>query len=423
MNGWKQFTIEECCEILDYLRVPLNSETREKIAGNIPYYGANGVQGHIDKYIFDEDLILIAEDGGNFEQFATRPIAYKISGKSWVNNHAHVLRAKEGFNQDLIFYSLVNKNILPFIVGGTRSKLNQSELRSVKIELPKEEKEQTQIAAVLSCVDRAIEATERLIAKHERIKTGLMQDLLTRGIDRDGNIRSEQTHEFKDSPLGRIPKEWEIDEVQNLFEMSLGKMLNKLAKEGNNQFPYLANRNVLWDDLDLTELETMYFSETERVRCDLRVGDLLVCEGGAIGRTALWKGEMENCYFQKAIHRLRAKKDKIVPEYMLTFMELANERGDFIKLTSQTSIAHLTQEKLAILQVPLPSFEEQQKISTVIDFQKKQIKQEKRKLEKLKVIKTGLMQDLLTGKVPVESLLADAGNGFHCESAAISGID
>src|SRR5690606_4539504 len=96
--------ISECCDILDNLRVPINDEIRQTMQGNIPYYGANGIQGYIDKYIFDEDLILLAEDGGNFEEYHTRPIAYKISGKSWVNNHAHILRAKQEFNQDFIFY-------------------------------------------------------------------------------------------------------------------------------------------------------------------------------------------------------------------------------------------------------------------------------------------------------------------------------
>ena len=96
-RNWSTWTIEECCDILDNKRIPVNSEEREKRIGDIPYYGANGLQGYIDDFIFDEHLILIAEDGGRFDEFTTRPIAYRISGKSWVNNHAHVLRAKTGF--------------------------------------------------------------------------------------------------------------------------------------------------------------------------------------------------------------------------------------------------------------------------------------------------------------------------------------
>ena len=192
-NGWPTWRIEECCDILDNRRIPVNSEERENRIGDIPYYGANGLQGYIDDFIFDEPLVLIAEDGGRFDEFAMRAIAYQINGKSWVNNHAHVLRAKKGYSQDAIFYALEHKDIQPFIVGGTRTKLNQSALRAITICLPEKESEQKKIAEILSTVDQAIDQTEALIAKQQRIKTGLMQDLLTRGIDKDGNLRSENT--------------------------------------------------------------------------------------------------------------------------------------------------------------------------------------------------------------------------------------
>jgi len=87
--------------------------------------------------------------------------------------------------------------------------------------------EQTRIGEVLSTVDLAIEQTEALIAKQQRIKIGLIQDLLTRGIDEHGNLRSEETHQFKDSPLGRIPVEWEVKTIGQIFQIQLGKMLSK----------------------------------------------------------------------------------------------------------------------------------------------------------------------------------------------------
>lgn len=104
-NGldWIKLNIEDVCDILDSQRIPINAEEREKRIGDVPYYGANGLQGYIDDYIFDEPLILMAEDGGRFEEYATRTIAYRIYGKSWVNNHAHVLRAKEQYSQNFIF--------------------------------------------------------------------------------------------------------------------------------------------------------------------------------------------------------------------------------------------------------------------------------------------------------------------------------
>jgi type I restriction enzyme S subunit len=172
----KKVKIKDCCEILDHKRIPLNSEERAKIQGNIPYYGANGIQDWINKFIFDEPLILLAEDGGNFEQYETKPIAYRVYGKSWVNNHAHVLKAKKGFNQDLIFYSLVHRNILYYIKGGTRSKLNRKELEEIEIDVPKE---QDKIATILNHVFETIEKEKQQLEKLKKLKSGLMQDLLT----------------------------------------------------------------------------------------------------------------------------------------------------------------------------------------------------------------------------------------------------
>ena len=91
--------LEDCCEILDSQRIPITASEREK--GVYPYYGANGVQDYVANYIFDDELVLLAEDGGNFGS-NERPIAYRVSGKCWVNNHAHVLKPKEGLDVDYL---------------------------------------------------------------------------------------------------------------------------------------------------------------------------------------------------------------------------------------------------------------------------------------------------------------------------------
>src|ERR1019366_1248523 len=128
--------------------------------------------------------------------------------------------------------------------------------------------------------------------------------------------------------------------------MQLGKMLNKEAASTAPLFPYVGNREVQWGRCDLSDLRLMHFSEGERRKFSLRNGDLLVCEGGEVGRTALWRDEME-CYFQKAIHRLRPINGSITCDFMLHFMRFAADTGRLDDFTSQSSIAHLTREKLA----------------------------------------------------------------------------
>lgn len=133
--------IKDVCIIKDNQRRPLNSNQRSSMKGDIPYYGANGLVDWVNDYIFDEELVLVAEDGGDFHEFYKKEIAYKIKGKSWVNNHAHVLTVKdELFPIDWLYFSLVHKNIIKYIIGTTRLKLNKSELEKVKIWVPSKRK-------------------------------------------------------------------------------------------------------------------------------------------------------------------------------------------------------------------------------------------------------------------------------------------
>lgn len=174
---WEEDIVSSICEVLDNKRVPLNEEQRRE--GVYPYCGANGIVAYIDEYIFDEDLILIAEDGGNFDQFETRPIAYWMTGKYWVNNHAHILKAKEKYCQKYIYYKLEHKDITGYIVGGTRTKLTRAQLDSIKIELPTNIQEQQAIATILSDMDKEIAELETQRDKYRLVKSGMMQKLLT----------------------------------------------------------------------------------------------------------------------------------------------------------------------------------------------------------------------------------------------------
>ncbi|MGP1599201.1 restriction endonuclease subunit S [Peptoanaerobacter stomatis] len=126
----KMILLEDCCDILDSMRIPITASDREE--GQYPYYGANGLQGYINDYIFDDDLVLLAEDGGNFGS-KEKPIAYRVSGRCWVNNHAHVLKAKSGLNIDYLCYSLMFYNVDGLINGATRQKLTQTAMRKMKI--------------------------------------------------------------------------------------------------------------------------------------------------------------------------------------------------------------------------------------------------------------------------------------------------
>lgn len=150
-----------------------------------------------------------------------------------------------------------------------------------------------------------------------------------------------------------------------VFDIQLGKMLDAAGNRGE-LVPYLANRNVQWGRCDVANLSTIRMTLEDRQRFALRPGDLLVCEGGEVGRTAVWYGEVEDCYYQKAIHRLRPLRPT-EPLFAQYYMLWAARAGLFRKLTTATSIAHLTKEKLSVAPFPDVGVEKQRRIAAILD--------------------------------------------------------
>jgi type I restriction enzyme S subunit len=176
---WEVKRLGDITECLDNVRVPLNESQRNQMRGEYPYCGANGVLDYVNDYVLDDDVILMAEDGGYFDEYAYRPIAYRMIGKCWINNHAHILKAKAGCDQSLLFYLLVHKNIQSFLASGTRAKLNKSEMNKIEVYLSADVSEQTAIAAILFDMDAELATLETRRDKTQALKQGMMQELLT----------------------------------------------------------------------------------------------------------------------------------------------------------------------------------------------------------------------------------------------------
>lgn len=157
--------LEDCCDILDSMRVPITAKDRKK--GPYPYYGANGIQDYVADYIFDDELVLLAEDGGNFGS-EERPIAYKVSGKCWVNNHAHVLKPKKGIDVDYLCYSLMFYRVDGMVNGATRMKLTQTAMRKMLIPSRNIE-EQKGMVRILNKVQMLIKEEKEQIERYDNL--------------------------------------------------------------------------------------------------------------------------------------------------------------------------------------------------------------------------------------------------------------
>lgn len=320
MGKWELVSVSEVTNILDNKRVPITASERR--SGKYPYYGANGVQDYIDNFIFDDELVLLAEDGGNFGS-ATRPIAYRVSGKCWVNNHAHVLKPKENLDVDYLCYSIMFYDVLPLISGTTRAKLNKSALSKMLIPLPPLDI-QKRIAAALDTANALIEKRKEQIEK---------LDLL---------IKSQFIEMFGDPVTN--PKGWEKKHLEEIANVGSSRrvFVEELVNEGvpfyrGTEIGAMGTGESITPSLFIT---SQHYDRLKAVTGVPVIGDLLmpsICPDGRIWRVntidpfyfkdgrVLWVHFTEKSFDNTYL--LYALKERIIAEYMniasgTTFAEL-----------------------------------------------------------------------------------------------------
>lgn len=267
--------------------------------------------------------------------------------------------------------------------------------------------EQRRIAEILDTLDEAIRKTEQVIAKLQQAKQGLLHDLLTRGIDENGEVRDPERHpdQFTDSPIGVKPVAWELSDVEREFEVEAGLTLGQHRRPANNPWPYLRVANVYRGRLWLGEVLSLEARPQERSGKSLRPGDLLVVEGHAnpeeIGRCAMATPEVTGFTFQNHLFRLRPRR--LSTEFALHWMNGHYVRSYWRRLCSTSSgLNTINRTKLSALRVAVPSPDEQREIEERVASLAARADSEAECLGKLKALRTGLMDDLLTGRVRVK---------------------
>ena len=197
--------------------------------------------------------------------------------------------------------------------------------------------------------------------------------------------------------IGLIPSEWKVDRVDSVFDIQQGKQVSQGNRAGSNQRPFLRTKNVFWNRLELAELDQMHFSDKEETRLELATGDLLVCEGGAIGRTALWRNQVEGCIYQNHLHRLRAKPGKVDPQFAVYWFLYAFDVAKlYFGRGNVTTIPNLSQSKLAELPMAFPPLPEQKNIAQFLSTLQRAIEEQRRIIQTTTELKNALMHKLFT---------------------------
>ena len=224
MEEWKEYKLGELCDILDSKRIPLSSSQREKRKGSYPYYGAQGIIDYIDDYIFDGTYLLVAEDGENLKS-RKQDIAQIVSGKYWVNNHAHILGENGTCDIKLLCYVLNKTDISGYITGSAQPKLNQANLQAIKIKLPSLQTQQ-KITKILSSLDDKIEVNRRINEQLEELAQALFKSWFV-------DFEPFKDGEFVESELGMIPEGWKVGTFSDVVDSTLGGDWGKETEQGN----------------------------------------------------------------------------------------------------------------------------------------------------------------------------------------------
>lgn len=205
------------------------------------------------------------------------------------------------------------------------------------------------------------------------------------------------TKGFQNTDIGSIPEDWEYGRIDNYFSIQQGKSVSKANRIGNNPKPFLRTSNLLWGKVTLEELDFLNFTKEEERKFKLNYNDLLVCEGGDIGRTAIWKNEMHDIYYQNHLHRLRAKVEDIDPVFVLDWMQYAFQFSKvYFGRANITTIPNLSKSRLSEFTIPKPPLPEQRKIAYVLSTVQKAIAQQDKLIRHTTELKKALMQKLFT---------------------------
>jgi len=278
--------------------------------------------------------------------------------------------------------------------------VNKTSFSKLLLPCPNAKEEQQKIAKILSTLDSAIEASQKLIAKEKNIKKGLMHDLLTNGIDENGTIRSPKTHQYKESELGLIPEEWEVKELQDLGEYKNGLTYSPTDITDENGILVLRASNI--KDSKLNFNDNVFVRNDIRLNYRVQKGDILICvrngSKNLIGKNALITSEavgMAHGAFMTVFHSKNYDYVFQLFQSDMFFQQVEKNLG--------ATINSINNSDLILFKFPFPKKEqEQQKITNILTAQDKKIQTEEKNLEKLKELKKGLMHDLLSGKVRVK---------------------
>lgn len=404
---WSIKSLKRLAECLDGKRIPLNAEQRGTMQGEVPYWGANGILDHLNDYLFDEELVLLGEDGAPFFD-RNKPVAFFVNGKVWVNNHAHILRAFKGVNPKFLTNVLNCVDYRPFINGSTRDKLTQGEMNDIPIQSPPSDEQQA-IADFLdkktALIDGLIEKKKRQIELLKEQRQAVINQAITKGLD--------PTVEMKDSGIewiGKIPKHWKPIRFKYLFsEIYRYPTYYGIEYEPDGILEIRGLMLKVGAIIDY-ENEPRFISKKtsdKYPRTQLKTGDIVMSVRGTIGKIGLVPKEIEGSNITANLMRLSPICEIANSEYLSILLETYYFQNILEVASDQTTIKTITVPDLVCSFLSIPPLTEQKDIVLYLKEQinetDKLIKKAEKQIELLQEYRTALISEAVTGKIDVRN--------------------
>ena len=363
---WEEKRLEDVVEFLDEKRKPL--EAGKRVAGKYPYYGASGIIDYVEDYIFDEELILLSEDGANILDRNYR-VCFLAKGKYWVNNHAHVMKAKKGNLNYFICEELETFDYRKYNSGGAQPKLNQASCRSIVVKIPSLP-EQQKIADFLSTIDTIIEKQRATVSAWEERKKGVMQKLFSQEV----RFKADDGSDFPD---------WEEKRLGDMVEFINGRAYKQDELLASGKYIVLRVGNLFTND-------SYYYSDLELDEDKyIEDGNLIYAWSATFG-PKIYHGD--KCIYHYHIWKLKFDENAISKMFLNYYLQ-----HDVEKIKSKRTggtMVHITKNAMEHRELEFPSLSEQQKIADCLSALDAVIEKQKETLEKWQELKKGLLQQM-----------------------------
>lgn len=405
---WGVKKLKYATENLDNIRVPLSAEERGQVEGSYPYYGATGIIGYVSDYLFDGEYLLIGEDGAPFF-LENEDVAFTAKGKFWVNNHAHILKTYENSDIRFVMHSLNCVDYKEYITGSTRDKLTQSDLSCIVIPLPPLPEQQ----AIVNFLDQKTTKIDELIKKNGKLiellkekRQAIISHAVTKGLDPNAKMRDSGIEW-----MGEVPEGCEVRKLKYLTTEKFKNGIFKKKEFYGSGIKLINVFDVYRQDfyIEIESLDRVEVTSQEVQTYSVKAGDIVFVRSSlkleGVGASACVPSLSEPLLFECHLVKLQPSS-KIIPEYLINFLNSSIVRQRLIALANTVTMATLGQSALTNIEVELPPIFEQQAILKYLKNETAKIdeliKKIQSQIEKLKEYRQTLISNVVTGKVRVD---------------------